>query len=425
MSSSMKMPDDHTNIIHDLSDRIEQLESSHEKTVEQLTDHTDRIEKLEGDNEASKEKISCNKQDLGELKDMMPDKVDCDTFDSEIHYLKEHFSSLGDGKNVEISNIHPPKTSMSTKDTNKMKEMMAKIPELEKMLNDVLERLGRVERTTENHGKDLKDHDKSIKEIWEELAKKANATDLKDLFDRLNQLEKDLQNIVDHINSSGKSTNTATLPPVGDGNNKRLDNLEKKVEDLRNHLSNSMKDLNKTMDSLNNEVKGVNRNMDTLKNDLLKLTKKVNDLELKIEALLKKGVAQAPVVQGSSMDNEKLEDLLNALNKLREDFNDFKNHTYTNFNNVEKELDTKASKEDLEKLKNLLKGKLDELEKALNKTKSDLKRALRILSDKVNLYSTINRLLKHQRENLVLIETMPCFLKSHYKALVVPHETRT
>lgn len=75
-SSEKKVPEDHSDSINTLVERLEHLENYHDKTVEKLNDHGDRIEKLEKDNETNKDKISSNKQDLGELKDQMPEKVD-------------------------------------------------------------------------------------------------------------------------------------------------------------------------------------------------------------------------------------------------------------------------------------------------------------------------------------------------------------
>ena len=381
--SSKRIPDDNSGLLGDLAERLEKLESSHEKSVEKINDHEVRIEKLESDNETNKDKISLNKQDIGELKDTMPEKVDCDTFDYEINYLKELFNQLGTDKKIDFQ-IPPPKPGMSTKDANKMKEMMAKIPELEKALKEILERLARAERGLEGHDKNLKEHDKQIEQIWEELAKKASAADLKDLMDRLKQVESDLERIIQHLNSIDKGSGIALPQLGGDASDKRLKALEKKLEDLWNHLSNSLRDINKTIDSLNNEFKGVKKDIEDQKNDLLKFMKKVNDIELKLEALLKAGLPSGgTTVQMSTKDNEKLEELKKALNDLRNDYRGFKSEVLDKFNQVDRALDTKASKEDLENLKNLLKNRLDELEKALNKTKGDLKRALKILNDKV------------------------------------------
>ena len=166
IESVRRIPDDNTHIINTLTERLDNLESSHDKTVEKLNDHDERIEKLEEDNETNKDKISNNNQDIGELKDQIPEKVDCDTFDQEIAYLKELYNQLGSGEKVEIKAPPPPSSSgMSTKDANKMKEITNKIPEFEKSIKEILERLGSAERTIGNHDKSLKYHDKSIEEI--------------------------------------------------------------------------------------------------------------------------------------------------------------------------------------------------------------------------------------------------------------------
>lgn len=182
--SSKKIPNDTSHIVYDLVDRLEILEKAYGNTVEKVTDHGERIEKLEQDNETNKEKISLNKQDIGEIKDTLPDKVDCDTFDQEINYIKELLNQLMSDKKIDISQIPKPAAGMSTKDANKIKELSVKIPELENMIKDILERLGRAERGIEGHDKNIKEHDKSIEELWAELNKKGNAQDLKDCFNK-------------------------------------------------------------------------------------------------------------------------------------------------------------------------------------------------------------------------------------------------
>lgn len=426
--SSKKMPMDNTNIIFNLSERLEALENSHENALDTITDHTERIENLEKDNNVNKEKISLNKQDIGEIKDTLPDKVDCDTFDQEINYLKELINQLLSDKKIDVSQIPKPAATggMSTKDTNKLKELSAKIPELEKMISDILERLSRAEHSIDNHDKSIKEHDKSIEEIWAELAKKANTADLKALFDRLNQLESDLKSLYEHINNSSKGAPTPMPTLGGNDSDKRLTALEKKLEELRSLLNNSLRDLDKTIDALNSEMKGVKRDLESQKSDILKFMKKVNDLELKIEALMKKGSAQAqPATINATLDNDKIEDLKKALNELRNDYRSFKNEILNQFNQIDKELDRKADKEDLENLKNLLKNRLDELEKALNKTKNDLKRALRILNDKVSAFLFKRfRLRMYQRLAKEKTEMTPCLLKNLFKDGAVHHVIR-
>ena len=385
--STKRIPDDNSSQISSIFERLETLESSYEKVTEKLGDHDDRIDKLEKDNEANKSKISSNKQDIGELKDQMSDKVGCDTFDEEINFLKEMLNNLSSGDKVDVQ-IPAPKPSISTKDANKMKEIMQRLPEIEKLLNELLDRMNRAEKSIGDHDKRLKGHDKLIEEILAELAIKANAKDLKSLLDRVSQLERDIENLIQHMNNIGKSGGSGQAAPVLiDNSDKRLTALEKKIEELRNDLNNSLRDVSKTIDALNSELKGAKKDIDEVKKDLLKLMKKVNDLELKLDALIKLSGAPAvaATISSSPVDEDKLEELRRALNELKNDFRGFRSDVLDKFSNVDSQIDKKADKEDLERLKNLLNKRIDDLENALNKTKNDLKRALRILNDKVRI----------------------------------------
>lgn len=386
--SPSKSGDDNSQMFNHLIERIEKLENSHEKMNDRVDDQGERIEKLEQDNHHTKEKIDNINNDISAIKDQLPDKVDCDVFDHEISYIKELLNQLMQGKEIDTKALPPPPASsgVSTKEMNKIKEMMARIPEIEKAIQDILERLRRAEHNIDNHSKSIKDHDKQIEDIWEELNKKANQSDLKDLFDRLNTLEKDIAKIIEHINNLGKGKPATVASPLPNTNDKRLDALEKKVDELKYDMNNGLRDLSKLIDALNSRVSGNEKEIQKLKDELLKLLKRVNDIELKIDTLIKTSGGPAQTVQVSSIDPEKLDELRKALNELRNDHSKFKNEVYDKFNQVDQELDRKADKEDLERLKRMLLEKLDELEKALNKTKADLKRALKILNDKVTYY---------------------------------------
>jgi hypothetical protein len=67
---------DESTFIYELNDRLEKLEGAHGKTVEKVTDHLERIERIEISTSDNKEKISLNKQDIGEISDVLSDKVD-------------------------------------------------------------------------------------------------------------------------------------------------------------------------------------------------------------------------------------------------------------------------------------------------------------------------------------------------------------
>ena len=197
-----------------------------------------------------------------------------------------------------------------------MKEIMQRLPEIEKLLNELLDRMNRAEKSIGDHDKRLKGHDKLIEEILAELAKKANAKDLKSLLDRVSQLERDIENLIQHMNNIGKSGGSGQASPVLiDNSDKRLTALEKKIEELRNDLNNSLRDVSKTIDALNSELKGAKKDIDEVKKDLLKLMKKVNDLELKLDALIKlsRAPAVAATISSSPVDEDKLEELRRAL----------------------------------------------------------------------------------------------------------------
>lgn len=224
----------------DNSEQVTQLEKDLQSLIERVDKHDGRLDSLENDNGENKDKIRDNQLEIDKLKEQLGDKVDADTFDTEVTFLKELLNNLGSDKKVDIQ-IPVPKSGMSTKDANKLKELAAKLPEIEKSIKDILERLGRAEKSIDSHDKIIKEHDKTLEEILAELAKKANRDDLKELLDRVNRLADDLDRIIEHVNSLGKGSVPRSTPPAKD--NKRLENLERRLDDLRNDLMERLRNL--------------------------------------------------------------------------------------------------------------------------------------------------------------------------------------
>ena len=79
------------------------------------------------------------------------EKVDCETFDAEIAYLKELLQAIAKGgdKPIEIK-APPPSTgaSLSTKDMMMLRDLGLKVPEIEKNVRDLLARVKTLEKSS-------------------------------------------------------------------------------------------------------------------------------------------------------------------------------------------------------------------------------------------------------------------------------------
>ena len=160
----------------DFLERIEKLEKDyvdldnltqkHDKDIESTSD---LAKKNETDIASTSDMAKKNEADIEELRKLLAalqsslaNKLDCDLFDDEISMLKNLINSMGSGEPIVAAPTGP---SISTKDLNRIKELVEKIPGLE----DILEKIQ----------KDLKQMNlgeirEKIKELFEVKAEKSD-----------------------------------------------------------------------------------------------------------------------------------------------------------------------------------------------------------------------------------------------------------
>jgi hypothetical protein len=324
--------------IYDLNVRLNTLEVSYGNYVENVTGHFERYT----------EKNSLIWQHIGEIKDEL-----------------KHLST---GR-------------LSIEEYNSLILLLTTVPGHENQMIGILERLYRAESNIDGYGKTMIINGKSIEDIWIELNKIGGSDGLQMLITRINKLDIYIGDIVNRVNSFDGSIKLM----IEELCDIRIKDLEEKVEYIRTHLSDKIGDITTTTISLTAEMTIVNVSLQSQKNDYLTLIMKVNDIEIKLDALLRRGFNEGTTVQASGgMDDDRLDELKRQLNALSIDYYKFKGECLVQFSSISIELDTKASKIDLENLRIHLIARIEGLEKLLDRNKNDLKKAKKMLDVKVS-----------------------------------------
>lgn len=143
-----------------------------------------------------------------ELEKGLHSKVDCETFDEEIQSLKSLIALLSSGGDNKQAITQVIQSSMSSKELSKIKELAAKVQELEDMLNKLLRDMKTLnlnelrEQIADAHRKlSLKASTEELEtaktELSEDYNKKIDA--LKPLLDKFKHLEMAVNDNKDNI----------------------------------------------------------------------------------------------------------------------------------------------------------------------------------------------------------------------------------
>ena len=257
---------------------------------EDLVSLEDRVKKLEDEYSTMNETLgdttntaNINKEEIEKLKKLVGNKLDSDTFDTEIANLTEAVKNAGGDVSKVISS--PSNGNFSTKDTKKIKDMLDKFPDLEKAIEELRSKLS--EAATK---KEMEQMEKDINENYgNQLSKISN--DLSALKDLLDLLTKDM----DFLKASGGSNrgNTANPDVIINVTNK-IEKLEIKLGNLENELSSMRRAKPQTVsmpqqqmvnsgvdesrvEALENDVQNLNENLSSFNNEIVKEIKNHQD----------------------------------------------------------------------------------------------------------------------------------------------------
>lgn len=372
-----------------LRDRLSKLEDSQAKTDFRSINSESRIDKIEGDlkdmiakmntlqkdSKSNKSSIDDLDKKLAELNDKLDDKIDTSTFENEIQNLKSILQSIGNNKNIDLK-LPPSGPTMNQKDMNKFKELCDKLPELEKLLKDAIERVEIAEHR-------LDGHDTQVNGIHKAMNDKAD----KSVVDQINGLKSTINDIVRQMNQFEPiKADIEALKKRSDALEKTLLSLEDRMDFIKNSVNDRLRELEALLKALQNDLSKLDSESNRQGGVIIQINQRIDTLQLKIDNLDRAvtsalfGNTGANISSPSQPDNSELTKQLAALKK---DLITFKDEFYKRDKEVQDELAKKVDKADLIEFERLMRERMEALEKAIQKTKGELKKALKILDDRI------------------------------------------
>ena len=243
------------------------------------------------------------------------------------------------------------------------------MPEFEKLLKDAVERV----KTTEYR---LDAHDSQINNLSKSLSDKAD----KSVADQLNSLKSTLNGILRELGQ---------FDPIRadiETNKKRSDALEKinlSLEERMDFMKSSMNERLRALESalgiFENDIAKLDDESNRQGGAIIKINQRLDGLDRSVVGAM---FVNPPtnVISISQADINQLADQLAA---LKRDLVSFKDEYYKRDKETQNELAKKADKADLAELEQLMRERLEAFDKTLIKTKTELKKALKIIDERI------------------------------------------
>ena len=327
------------------------------------------------DSKNSKSNLEDMEKKISELREKLNDKVDTETFDHEIQSLKGILQSLGNNKNIDIK-LPLPGPTLSQKDMNKFKELWDKMPELEKLIKDAIERI----EITEHR---LDAHDSQINNILRALNDKAD----KSLIDQINSLKSTINDIMRQLNQFDPiKADIEASKKRSDALEKTMLSLEDRMDFIKNSVNERLRELESLLKALQNDLSKLDSESNRQGRVIVQINQRIDTLQLKIDNLDRAVTSALFGGSGSNVNNNNQADtseLTKQLAALKKDLITFKDEYYKRDKEVQDELAKKVDKADLIEFERLMRERMEALEKAIQKTKGELKKALRILDERI------------------------------------------
>lgn len=272
----------------------------------------------------------------------------------------------------------PPMNTMSSADSKKLRELCEKVPELDKIIKLMLERIEKSEDK-------LDAHDFTVKEISKTLPKKADKTELNDITG----LESTVKDILRQLKQFDiVKENIDMLTRRSEGIEKTTVIIEGRIDYINNTINGRLRDLENILVALKEELEKLDKESNRQGGSIILITQRIDTLEIKVDnfdKMLSGGFLGNSI--GNTANNYDISELKKAMGVLKRDFLTFKEEYYKRDKDVETELEKKVDKADLVEYERVMRERLDNLEKSLQKAKSDLKKAMRILDERVKRMS--------------------------------------
>lgn len=295
-------------------------------TKENLNTLADRVTKLEEELPNTTTTANTNKEDIEKLYKLLDNKLDCDVFDSEIKELTQAIKNAG-GDVSKVASVAAPGGGLSTKEVNKLKDMIEKFSDFEKALKDLQNRLDQTEKDIYSK------YDNAVDKI---------SSDLKALKDLLDRLSGDMNFL--KTNGAGAGDNNSASPDIIIQITNKIEKLEIKLGNLTNEFDSMKRAKSQTVSMPQQQVQtGSNieeSRIKTIEDKLKGLDQDLKSFNIEIIKEIKHHQDQINGKADYTQLDELRENLLSKIDDLLRGFKQFadKNETKKALKNLEKQL---------------------------------------------------------------------------------------
>jgi archaellum component FlaC len=293
-------------------------------TKENLNTLADRVTKLEEELPNTTDTANTNKEDIEKLFKLLDNKLDSDVFDSEIKELTEAIKNAGG----DVSKVASSTSGgLSTKEINKLKDMIEKFSDFEKALKDLQNRLDKTEKDIYSK------YDNAVDKI---------SSDLKALKDLLDRLSGDMNFM--KTNGAGSGDNNSASPDIIIQITNKIEKLEIKLGNLVNEFDSMKRAKSQTVSMPQQQVQtGSNieeSRIKTIEDKLKGLDQDLKSFNIEIIKEIKHHQDQINGKADYTQLDELRENLLSKIDDLLRGFKQFadKNETKKALKNLEKQL---------------------------------------------------------------------------------------
>ena len=174
---------------------------------------------------------------------------------------------------------------------------------------------------------------------------------------------------------------------------------------IKESINGCLRDIENLLKTLQEDFEKLEKEANRQGGLIIKINQRIDTLEIKIDGLdkyLQNGMLGSNNIGGdSTQEVNKLRELLES---LKRELLKLKEENYQRNKEVDEELEKKVDKADLIEFERLMRDRMEANEKALQKAKNDLRKALRILDDRVKKLAdqTRSRGPSMEREDAIL-----------------------
>lgn len=318
---------------------------------------------------------------MDDLNEKFDQKANLDDMLKEFNVLKESIISLNARKHVD-----PASHAAHGKE---IEELDDRITRMERYGGDI----EYLNSKSDDVSKALKTNEELIYKVLAEIGDKANLKEVSDLTTKVSHTQNNINKIINHLNEVQKQIDKIQ-DDSGPDYSKMINAIEKRLETIQDAFNQRMYDNEKNINRLEEDVGEFKKMADKTDIGLIKLIQQVDSIQIKLD-LLDQAFNGFMVPSGllhGNQDNSLYDALRESIASLRREYFKFKDEAGANFALIGETLSKNADKHDLKDLENRLQEKIDSNEKSTIKNKSEFRRILKDIEDKVWLFINCFRL---------------------------------